>query len=388
MKFLPLLWAALFYNRLRTVLTFFSIVVAFLLLGLLHGVAGGFDAVIQVMSNSRVWIQSRAGIMHPLPLSQRAQIEGVRGITTVVPYAFLGGFYQEPKNQLGASALDAKNLISIFPEIELPAPQLEAMVHTRTAAIVGIELAHKYGWKIGDRIPVRAPMWLRKDGTINWTFDIVGIYGYKNSAQRANEMWVNYDYFDSARALGNNTVMMYTAGVNDPSRVNEICRTIDTVTRNSSNSTQCQTEKDWLRSQIRDLGNIAFLTNAIIVAVLFTLLALTASIMMQSVRERFAQIAILKTLGFSNGAVAMVVASEALLLCLSGAFCGLVMASVMFPVLFGGFHLGVTPPMPFAAVVDGIALAIAVAIISAILPVWRALRLSVVDALAGRAGVL
>jgi len=383
MKYFPLVWAALTRRRLRTLLTFLSIVVAFLLFGMLHGVSGGFDAVINAMSDSRLRVLNRVSPTRWLPLAQRDEIRRVPGVTGVVPYAYFGGFYQDARNQIAAGGMDIGELLTVFPEIELPAAQRAAMLRTRTGILVGDELAQRYHWKIGDRIPIGTPIWQQRDGSRNWAFDIVGLYHFRNDALPSDEVWMNFDYLNEARPGMENQASMYIVGIRDPSSAARIAAAIDAHFANSSAPTLTQNEKDWVRARLRRIGNIKLMVNAIVGAVLFTLLALTANTMMQSMRERIAELAVLRTFGYSHGTIAALVVTEALLLCLSAAIVGLLLAALAFPTLFHAMGVGAVP-IPTAVLLLGLAIAVGLALVSSLAPIWRALRLDVAAALAAR----
>src|SRR5580658_1823796 len=165
MKYLPLIWAALFRSRLRTLLTFLSIMVAFLLFGVLHGVIGGLDVLVNSMSDTRLRVLNRIGFTHWMPISMRDQMARIPGVTAVAANGYFGGYYQDPKNQLGGSAMDMAALFKIYPELVLPAPERAAMLHTRAGALIGADLANRYGWKVGDRIAVDTPIWAHANGS-------------------------------------------------------------------------------------------------------------------------------------------------------------------------------------------------------------------------------
>lgn len=382
MKYLPLVWAALFRSRLRTLLTFLSIVVAFLLFGMLHGVTGGLDAVINSMSDTRLRIVNRMGFTRWMPLALRDKIERVPGVTAVAAYGYFGGYYQDPRNGVGGSAIDIASLLKMYPELVLPADERAAMLRTRTGVLVGADLASRYGWKVGDRITIGTPIWQHPDGSRNWTFTIAGIYRYKGGALPADELWMNYDYFSEGGGE-KDEASMFIVGIKDPASANRISREIDALFRNSGSPTLTQPERAWEQSNIRRTGNIRFIVNAIIGAVLFTLLALTANTMMQSVRSRIPEFAVLKTFGYPNGVIAVLVVLEAMLLCLLAAVCGLALAALAFPPVMQ--HLGLAAiPIPLSVIGAGFAIAVCLAFVSAVPPVWRALRLDVAAALAAR----
>ncbi len=382
MKYLPLVWAALLRSRLRTLLTFLSIVVAFLLFGVLHGVIGGLDVLVNSMSDTRLRIVNRMGFTRWMPIALRDQIERIPGVTAVAANGYFGGYYLDPKNGVGGNALDMAALFKIYPELVLPADERAAMLSTRTGVLVGADLASRYGWKVGDRITIGTPIWQHPDGSRNWAFTIVGIYRFKNGALPADELWMNYDYFSDAGGE-KDQASMFIVGIKDPASATRISEEIDARFRNSGTPTLTQPERAWMQSQIRRTGNIRFLINAIVGAVLFTLLALTANTMMQSVRGRIAEFAVLKTFGYPNGVIAVLVVLEAMLLCLGAALCGLALAAVAFPPVIQQLGLGAIP-IPLSVIGIGFAIAVCLALVSSVPPVWRALRLDVATALAAR----
>jgi putative ABC transport system permease protein len=233
-------------------------------------------------------------------------------------------------------------------------------------------------------VTVHSPVWAKEDGSNDWTFDIVGVYGIPEGAFPADgNFWINYDYFDEERTFGKGRVTLYTVLVDDGDRAAAIGAEIDALFANSADETLTQSELDFFTAQVERVGNIGFIVNSIIAAVLFALLFVTGNTMMQSIRERVPELAVLKTYGFSNLAVSSLVFAEAALLCVTSAIVGLSVAAVLFPTMFDA--MGVAPiPMETSTLVSGVAIAFAVAAVSSWLPTWRAQRMNVVDALAGR----
>jgi putative ABC transport system permease protein len=258
------------------------------------------------------------------------------------------------------------------------------MHRVRTGAMIGPELVRRYDWKIGDRVTVRSPFWAQADGSLDWTFDIVGVYGIPEGAFPADgNFWINYAYFDEARAFAKGTVTYYTLRVEDADRAAAIGAQIDALFANSPDETLTQSEMDFFRAQVDRVGNIAFIVNSIIGAVLFALLFVTGNTMMQSLRERVPELAVLKTYGYSNATINALVFAESALLCVTAAAVGLTVAVAMFPTMFEA--MGVAPiPLENSTLISGAVLAIVLAAVSSWLPTWRVQRLNVVDALAGR----
>ena len=383
MKYLPLVWAGLWRKRARTVLTLLCIVVAFALFGLLHGFTAAIGGIIDAMSDTRLRIMSRVNITQPLPLAHAQRIATVPGVEGISYYNFFAGYYQDTRNGIQVGAIDVETFNAIYPDIELLPEHVAAMKGTRNGGLIGEDLAREQGWKIGDRIPLGSAVWQRKDGAQSWDFEIVGSYRSPSGRVPTNELWINYAYFDEARSAANSTVTLYFVKIADPSRSAEISERIDALFANSMFETQTQSEKDWLRAQIAQIGDIGFFVNAIIAAVMFALLFVTGNTMMQSVRERIPELAVLKAYGFSNTAVVSLVIAESLLLCSVAAAIGIGIAALLSPPIFREFGAGGLN-LPLPVVTMGLGLAAAFAVVSALLPALRAQRLSIVDALAGR----
>jgi putative ABC transport system permease protein len=383
MKYFPLIWAGLRRKPVRSVLTLFSVIVAFVLFGALHGVTAAIDSLINGMSDTRLRIQSKVSLVEPLPISYLSRIESVKGVEGVGYYAWFGGYYQEPKNQISVGAVDVDRLHSMFPELNLREEYAAAMRTTRNGALIGRDLAATRGWKIGDKLPMKSNIYMRKDGAPQWDFEVVGIYDFGDGKIPTNELWFNYAYFDEARTFGNGTVMMYFAKIANPASSGAISEAIDAQFANSTFETQTVNERDWLRGRIAQIGDMQFFVNAIVAAVMFTLLFLTGNTMMQSVRERIPELAVLKTYGFSNGAILALVFGEALVLCVVAAGIGLGIAASLSPMIYRQIGAG-GMSFPLNVIWTGIALSAAVAVVSSLPPARRVQTLNVVDALAGR----
>jgi putative ABC transport system permease protein len=382
MKYLVLVWAGLWRKKARTILTMLSVVVAFLLFGLLQGINQGMNHVFQSLNVDRLYVQSRISMSDGLPLSYLKQIQSVPGVRAVTHWSYFGGFYQNAQNSLPVFTIDASTQFAVYPKIKIPNDQIAAMQRTRTGAIVSTEIAAKYGWKIGDKIPLQTSIWTKKDGSDAYPVDVVGIMDI--SAYNAGSFpafYINYDYLDEARAFGNGSVLYYIASIDDPHRGSAIAAAIDALFANSSNETTTQTEQVFAQSQIKQVGDINLIANSIVGAALFTLLILTANTMMQSVRERIPELAVLKTLGFSNRKVLILILLEAVILCVVAALIGLGLARAAF--LMMGSIFGALSPT--ALVLEtGLGIAFLLAVVSGLPPAWRSTRINIVDALAGR----
>jgi len=381
MKYFKLIWAGLWRKKSRTIFTLLSIVVAFLLFGLLQGINQGFNQAVQNLNVDRLYVSARTNMTDGLPFAYAARIKGVQGVRAVSHWTYFGGYYQDSKNVIPAFSTDAEALFKVYRELKIKPEYLEAMKRTRTGALVSEKLAEKYHWKVGDRVPIGTSIWTDKQGSNTWDFDIVGTFDSSAVGAGMPEFYFNHAYFDEAAAFGNGVVHYYIVGIDTPANAVRISKAIDAMFENSTYETRTQTESALVQTAMKQLGDINFIANAIVGAVLFTLLFLTANTMMQSVRERTSELAVLKTLGFSDGKVLGLVLTEALLLCVFSAALGLICAALVFPVMkpiFGEFQ------MPAIVLAMGAGMALVLALVSGLPPAWRARQLNIVDALAGR----
>lgn len=385
MKFLPLVWANLFHKKTRLILTLLSLIAAFMLFGLLQAVSVLFSSGADFVGANRLITQAKVSFTQPLPLSLLTRIESVPGVARVAWSQFFGGIYIDERNFFPQFAVDPERLLDAYPEWILPAEQREAFTRTRTGAIVGRKLADKYGFKIGDKVPLKSFIFTRKDGGSSWEWDVVGIFDGKDDdwAGRSNLMYLNFGQFDEARQFGQGSAGVYIVRVDNPDDSERIARDIDKQFENSPDETKTQTEKDWNLSFVRQIGDIGLIVTGILGAVFFTILLVIGNTMSQAVRERIPEFAVLKTLGFSDGQVTGLVLAEALLLCFVGAALGMVFAIGAAKGVSGalnGAPVAVQPIVWAQAFVTMLVLAFAVGIF----PALRARRLQIVDALAGR----
>ena len=386
MKYLPLLWAGLWRKPIRTILTVLSIVVAFLLFGVLNGVISGFDYAASKMSDTRLRVMNRANILEAMPISYESRIAQIPGVRNVSHLAILIAYYQDPKNGFSAAALALEPFAKMFSEMKVPGDQVDAMRKTRDGAVVGGELAKRFNWHIGDRVTIHSMNWIKEDGSPEWTFEIVGLVnaGENDDKVFANELYFNYDYLDEARATGKGTVHQYVVAIDDATRASEISQAIDRLFANSSAETTTLNEREYVVAQLRQVGDIRMFVDSIVGAVLFTLLFLAGNTMSQSVRDRIPELGVLKTLGFSDTVVSALVVGEASLLCTVAAAIGLAIAAAVFPRVFASLRFTGPIPLPLSVWGIGLGIALLVGALSALIPAIQARRLTIVEALSGR----
>ncbi len=382
MSFVSLIWAGLFRRRTRTVLTLFSIIVAFLLFGLLRGIGGAFDVGVDVAGVDRLIVQPKYSIIDPLPISHLNAIRRVPGVAMATHYSWFGGIYQEPKNFFPKYPVAPKEWFAAYPELRIEEAQLEAFAKTRTGVAVPAEMAAKFGWQIGDRIPIEADIWPKKDGSRLWEFDLVGIYQASSTEFGQNAFLINYDYFDEARQFGQGSVSSFVVRVSDPAHAAEVARAIDAVFENSSYETRTATEAEVARQFANQIGNIGLMMGGILGAVFFTIVLLTGNTMAQAYRERVPELAVLKTLGFSDALVSLIVLGEAVLLCAVGGALGLGISALLAPGIAHGIK-DILPGFEIAwqTIAGGIAIAVLLGLVVGAVPALTARRLRIVDAL-------
>jgi putative ABC transport system permease protein len=380
MKYFGLLYSGFWRKPFRTTLTLLCIMVAFVLFGLLHGVDVAFDRAVDQFAANRLQVLSNEGFGAPLPVSYAYQIARLPDVTNVLSVAYLDAYFRDPRNSIAVVAVDSARSLTEASEITIAKDQSEAFARARTGAIIERRLAKKYGWHIGDQIPLISSTRTR-DGNNAWTFDIVGIFDTSNGFQ-GEQMWIHYDYFDEARKRGKGTVFSFAVFTTDPSRNAQVASAIDRLFVNSANPTSTQSDRDYLRTAA-DWGDFSLMLTGIVSASLFTLLLVTANTMAESVRQRIPELAVLKALGFSDTRVLALVVIEAVALYIPGMVAGLAASTTFFPFISG--RTGTVPiPMPASVLVQGCLIALVAALVSAAAPALRAARLPVAHALMRR----
>jgi putative ABC transport system permease protein len=385
MKYLHLIWAALFRSKTRTLLTLLSVVAAFLLFGMLDSVRVAFNSSANVEGYDRLITTSKLSITQSLPYSLLTQIESTPGVAKVSYATWFGGIYQDPNNFFANYAV-GPGFMELYPEYALPPEQLEAFNSERMGAVVGEALAKQFGWKVGDNIPLQATIWPTR-GSNNWTFKLVGIFKLadKKRAGEERQMMFHWKYFDEANDFIKGQVHWYVFDLDDASKATQVAKAIDAMSENSDRETKTQTEQAFNQAFFKQIGDIGLIVTAVMSAVFFTLLLLAGNTMAQAVRERIPELAVMKTIGFSNGSVLWLVLMESIILIVIGGAIGLAIATLLMPAVSaasgGAIQLGTVPPATWLL---GLALMVGLGIVVGAQPALRAMRLSIVDALADR----
>lgn len=378
MRFLPLFWSGIWRKPGRTVLIFFQVSIAFALFGMLQGLKTGVDHAVAAARADLLIVHSRLSFLaESLPSGLNEQINSVPGVKLVVPVDIFGATYQKPSEGLVVVAI---GLVGGWPSAftyTIATEYVDALQKLRTGALVRKELADKYGWKIGDRIPLMSNT-AQLSGSTNWAFDVVGTFTDSDIGGGRYIIVINLAYLEEARLLGKGTVQHFNVAISDPTQAPRVADEIDRRFANSSRETKTESLLELAQSQMQSIGDMNFLIRAIVGAVLVALLFATATMMMQSVRERALEFAVIKAVGFTDRAVFLLILGEALVVCVAAAAFGLALATVVLPL--SAIIQGLS--MPTIVVAAGLGLAVVVALISAAVPAALAARLKVAAALA------
>jgi putative ABC transport system permease protein len=382
MKYLPLIWAGLGRKKPRTLFTILSITVAFILFGLLGGVSAAINGALDHASLDRLYIRAKTSMTDPMPIAYLPQLGRIPGVTGVAFSVWFGGYYQDAKNGITSWAVDPISYFDMFPDLKIPRAEVETLAKKRNGVIVGDAIATKYGWKIGDRLPFRSGTWTRRDGTQDWDLEIVGIFTDADNKSAEHQFFINHDYLEESRTSGKGNVSWYYVRVDAPGHATAVAAAIDQQFANSPHETKTMTERQNIESFMKKIGDINFIIQSVMGAVFFTLLFLTGNTMAQSVGERIPELAVLKTLGYSNRGVLALVLAEGVTLTMVAAAAGLGASVILVPLLeTNGEQSNHLPP---SMVLIGIGCALLLALVAGAPPALRAGRLKVVDALAGR----
>ena len=381
MKYLPLVWKNVWRRPFRTTVTLLVIVVSFILFGGLMTVRAAFSLGVELLGQDRLIVIHKVSIIQPLPVSYQSRIATTEGVDVVTHNTWFGGVYQDPTNFFAQIAVEPDVHLVMYPEFRLPPEQVEAWLADRQGAIAGRDLADRFGWKVGDRIPIQGTIWRPRSGTGDtWEFNLVGIYDADPGIDKT-QFFFRYDYLDENRQFGEGFVGWFVVKVADPSRSVELAARLDNMFANSSAETETTTEKGFIEAFAKQIGDIGSIMIAILVIVLFGMLMVVTVVMTYSIRERTSELAVLKTLGFSNVAVLALVLVESVSIVLLGGATGLGLAWLF--VQNGDPTGGMLPAwlLPDQDLALGVLLMLTLGIVAGAIPAVSAMRLRITDAL-------
>jgi putative ABC transport system permease protein len=379
MKFFPLLWSSLWRKKIRTIFTLAAIFIAFVLFGLLMTIRTAFSFGVEIAGLDRLVLIHKVSLIMPLPLSYQERLRATEGVEIVSHQSWFGGVYQDPANFFAQMVVEPEPFMKIYPEFKISPEHVKAWMSDRQGAIVGVDLMRRFGWKVGDRIPIMGTIWQPKQGQI-WEFNIAGTYDGEDGVDKT-QFFFRYDYLNENRRQGDGLVGWYVVKIKDASQAQQMGAKFDSMFANSSAETKTTTEKGFVEGFAKQMGDIGAIMIAILVAVLFTMLLVAANTMAQSVRERTSEVGVLKTLGFSNGSILAMVLGESVLIAVLGGSLGLALAWAI--VQNGDPTNGMLPifMLPTRDVWAGAALILVLGVVAGLWPAVNAMNLKITDAL-------
>ncbi|OLB35064.1 MAG: hypothetical protein AUH11_16410 [Acidobacteria bacterium 13_2_20CM_57_17] len=380
MKYSRLIFANLFRKKARLILTIGSFAVALFLFTFLAVVKNAFSRGTELAGADRLVIINRAGLIQTIPLAYRDKILAIQGVKALTHNNWFGGVYQDERNFFPQFVIDPENQRQVMTEMKVPDDQWKNFVNDRQGAVVGAGLAKRFGWKTGDRIPLKNALY---GPTKTWEFNLDGIYKNDHPGGDESQFWLQWKYFDeNVPSVMKGSIGWYVLKLDTPDDAVRVAKAIDTEFANSSTETKTETESAFQAGFAKQLGNIEFLILTIGGVVFFTLLLVTGNTMAISVRERTSELAVLKAIGFTDRFVLFFVLAESLVIALIGGLIGLGLAILAIPAVGAALN-GLMPPLLLSAVMllIGLGFALLVGAASGLLPGLGAMRLRVVDAL-------
>jgi len=375
-----LIWRNLWRKPIRTVFTMLAILVVFFLFTLLEGLRIAFSlSDVGAAAEERLLTSHKLSLVEMLPIAYESRIARLPGVEAVSHGTWFGARFQDNR-EFAQYPVEAEQYLALNPEIKLDEEQKQAWLGNRMGAIVGRPVANQYGWRVGDRVPLRSSIWTRNDGSDVWEFDIEGIFDDTDAGMNAGVVLFHYDYFDEARAFAKGEIGWYVSKGDGSVPIEDLMASIDAEFENSPDETKTKTEAAFAQQYAQQFGNIGLIVTLILAAVVFMILLVTGHTMAQSVRERIHEMGVLKTLGFTSGSIFGLTVLEALLLVLPVGILAMALgwgalilvAGMMGAVFPAGLHIGTY------SIVLGLALMLAISLGSVLPPVIRALRLDIV----------
>ncbi len=384
MKFLPLIWAYMSRRKIRTVFTILSVAAAFLMYGLLVSTKQAVEGGAEIASADRLLTMPKMSILQSLPLKYEERIKSIKGVADVAHISWFGGYYQEAKNSVSSMAISGDAYFDIYPEIVISNKEKKDFLDDPIGAVIGRLLAEQYGWKIGDKIPLRSSIWRNKAGNNVWEVVIRGIYDVNISSGDTTSLVFHYDYFNEGRISDKDTVWWYSVKAVNAEQVAGVAKAIDSMFENSAYETKTSSEKAFVQAMIKQFGDVGSIVLIIYLCVFLSMLLVVGNGLAYSVKERTGELAVLSVIGFSKLRIIKLVLSESLLISIVGGGLGLLIAYLIAYVLrmsmgqyLPGFELTAT------ALMVGGGLIVTLAVVAALTPIYLVSQLKLVNALRG-----
>lgn len=370
---------------LRTALTMGSIAVAVFLLTFLRTVLVAMNAGIEASASNRLIVQSAVSLFVDLPLSYQAKIEAVPGVGQVCKQQWFGAQYGDGREFFAQFGVDHDRFFAAFPEVQLIEGRPEDFSAKPTACVIGKELAARFGWKPGSKVPLIGTIFPRTDG-LPWEFDVVGIYESKASNVDNSTMWFRFDYLvkseESGAVAGPIMAGIYAVNLAKGADPVAVAARIDELFANGPQRVQASPEAEFQRQFLTMMGNIPFFLNSIGGAVLFAILLAAINTMLMSFRQRTHEFGVLKALGFTDATAAAMMAAESFVVATGGGLIGLAAMLAAAPSIAKGMAtMFPTFVVTGETIALGLALSAGLGALAGILPAWRASRLDCVEAL-------
>jgi putative ABC transport system permease protein len=383
MSWLGFVWANLTRRKLRLVFTLLSIILAFLMFGMLDALRTSLGKAVNLTGADRLISISKVSIIDSFPVSYYEKTRAVEGVDSVVHLNWFGGVYKDGKAQIPVFPINVEEFFKVYPEVKITPEEFAKWKADRQGMVIGQVLADTYGWKVGQRVPIKSSIFRKANGGDSWDFNIVAIYKVENSAGWDNQSAMfHYDYYNESLQFGRDQIGWMTVKVRNPDESENVAKRIDALFANSSDETKTATEKAFTKQFMAQIGNIGKILVSVVSAVFFTMLLVTANTMAQSVRERTNEIGVLKTLGFSSSAVLNLVIAEALFLTILGGLIGFGLAYLAVGAM-AGFMKKYFPVFEIgdSTILTSVALMLVMGVITGLWPAVSAMRLKITDAL-------
>jgi putative ABC transport system permease protein len=365
------------------VFTLLSIILAFLMFGMLDALRTSLQHSVNLTGADRLITLSKVSIIDSFPISHYEKTRATQGVKSVVHLNWFGGVYKDGTMQIPVFPLNVEEFFNVYPEVKITPEEFAAWKADRQGIVIGKVLAERYGWKKGDRLPIKSSIFRKQNNSDTWEFNVVAIYTVEDSAGWDNQSAMfHYDYYNESLLFGRDEIGWMTVKVNDPNQAEAVAKRVDALFANSSDETKTGTEKAFTKQFMEQIGNIGKILVSVVFAVFFTMLLVTANTMAQSVRERTNEIGVLKTLGFSAGSVLRLVIGEALFLTILGGLIGFGLAWLAV----GGLQPTMKQYFPVFEIdsttfITSLVLMVALGVITGLWPAVSAMRLKIVDAL-------
>jgi putative ABC transport system permease protein len=381
-RWLPLVWANLKRRKLRFAFTFVSILLAFLMFGMLDALRSSLSQAINLAGADRLMLMSKVNVTVSLPRAYYEKVKSTPGVRAAVPFTWFGGVYKDSKNQIQVQVTEPDDIMAVYPELKLKPEELDAWKRDRQGMIVGPKLASDYGWKVGDRIPIRSDIWRKLDGSDTWQLNLIAIYETSGTGIDRASAFFHYDYFNESLQYGKDMFSWMVVRVANPDESDALAGRLDAQFANSPSETKTSTERVMIKQFLDQVGNIGLILVSVTTAVFFTMLLVTANTMAQSVSERTNEIGVLKTLGFSGRSILSLVLLESLFITFAAGLVGLGLAwlatGAMGEAIKNYFPVFKLSSSTF---IVGFSLMLVFGIVTGLWPALTAMRLKIVDAL-------